>query len=335
MDNYTSSPVYEDYEILIWDGPKYDDSYVSNVICDKYDPAVLRTQLIPGLYFTIFVVCLLSNVLMAFILIKHKGLRHMENIYFLNLAISNLLFSLTLPFWASAASRGGPLADPMCTLLLSIYVIGLYSEVCFMLLLVAHRYLVFSPASSIPWATRPVPCGIFTSILGWTVAVLVTLPESTIYRLQKEGRENECSQSRPHLLPAEETFWKRFLTLKVNILGFLFPLFIFLFCSVRMRKVLRFRSSRDDLSKLVFAILAVFLVMWAPYLIAIFLLTFKEAFSLGDCQSRYSLDQGVQITEIIAATHCCINPLLHALFSQTCRKGLCHLLCLSHSSPVP
>uniref|UniRef100_G3TYL8 C-C motif chemokine receptor like 2 n=2 Tax=Loxodonta africana TaxID=9785 RepID=G3TYL8_LOXAF len=327
MAGYTAAPD-EDYDVLIEGDLNGSDTEP----CDKYDARVLSAQLLPNLYSIVFVVCLLGNLLVVLILAKYKGLRHVKNIYFLNLAFSNLLFSLTLPFWAYTASAGGSLGDTMHTILIGVSAVGLYSEVCFNVLLTVHRYLVQSPSPTPCTAS----CGILTSILVWTVAVLISLPECMAYTLQMEGQENKYSFSIPHFLPAAEKSWKHFLTLKMNILGLLFPLFIFIFCYVRMRRRLTCRDNENGLFKLVFAIMAVFLLMWAPYNVVLFLSTFKQDFSLDDCKSTYGLDQGIQITEIVAATHCFVNPLLHMFFDQDFRRHLGHLLHLSNNtSPQP
>ncbi|XP_004368764.2 C-C chemokine receptor-like 2 isoform X1 [Trichechus manatus latirostris] len=324
MDNYTAAPDYE-YDVLIEGDLKYDDLEQ----CDKYDGRALSPQLAPMLC-SVFVVCLLGNLLVVLILVKYKGLRQVENVYFLNLAFSNLLFSLTLPFRASAALSGRIRGDPMHTILIGIYTIGLYSEVCFNVLLTVHRFLLQSSSSKACIVFR----SILTSVLAWTMSVLISLPECVIYRPQMEGLEDKYSFYILHLLPANKTFWKYVLTLKMNVLGLLFPLFIFIFCYVQMRDRLTFRNSKNGLYKLVFTIMAIFLLMWAPYNIAIFLSSFKERFSLDDCKSSYGLDQGVQITEIIAATHCLVNPPLHVLFDQSFRRHLSHVLHLSKNTPV-
>ena len=100
MANYTSAPE-DDYDVFI------EDDVSNNKIepCTPYDPKILSAQLVPYLYTTVFLVGLLDNILVVFILVKCKGLKQAENISFLNLALSNLGFLLTLPFWAYAASH--------------------------------------------------------------------------------------------------------------------------------------------------------------------------------------------------------------------------------------
>ncbi|XP_035963543.1 C-C chemokine receptor-like 2 isoform X1 [Halichoerus grypus] len=328
MANYTSAPE-DDYDVLI------EDDLNSNEIerCDPYDPKILAAQVVPQLSTTVFLAGLLGSLLVVLILVKHKGLKHTEDIYLLNLAVSNLCFLLALPFWAYTATHGGVLDNPFCKILVVLYSIGLYSEAFFNILLTMHRYLVFFPVS-LPATTRTTRWGMISSVLAWVLATLVILPESVFYKAQMESQTYKCFLRLPHFLLVEETSWKRFLTLKMNILGLLFPLCVFVFCYARMRKIRRSGERRSGLSKLVFAIMAVFLLMWGPYNIALFLSTFKESFSLHDCKSSYNLDRSIQILRIVAATHCCVNPLLHAFLDPTFRRHLGRLCCVHDGRPL-
>lgn len=330
MANYTAAS--DDYDVLI------EDDLNDNPVppCPQYDPSILSAQLVPHLYSVVFMVGLLDNmvVVLVLVLMKYKGLRHVEIICFLNVAISNVCFLLALPFWAHTAGHGGLLGSSMCAAVVGLYSMGLYSQALANTLLIVQRYLVvFNVRCSL--TARAMPCGIFTSVVAWVTVVLVTLPEFLLYHPPRESQGNVCLFSRPPFLPADETFWKYFLTLKMNVLGFLFPLFAFMFFYARLRKVLWYRKRRSDLLKLAFAMMVVFLLMWGPYNVALFVSTFRDLFSLGDCQSTYNLDKGVQVTKLVAATHCCINPFLYIVFDETFRTHLCHLCKASphHSCP--
>lgn len=331
MADSTSAPDGDYYDILIED--ELNNSEIER--CPQYDAKTLSAQLVPQLYTTVFLVGLLDNFLVVLILVKYKRLRHVENIYFLNLAVSNLCFLLALPFWAHGASHGGLVGLSMCKMLVALSSMGLHSEAFFNVLLTGKNYLVFFHVGNFS-ASRKVPCGILTSVLAWVITILVTLPEFLSYKSQVgvQSQEHTCFLSRPHFLPGDETFWKHFLTLKMTIVGLLVPLLLFVFCYVRMRETLRSRESTYDLFKLVFAIMVVFLLMWGPYGMALFLSTFKERFSLKDCKSSYDLDKSVQITRLIASTHCCVNPLLYGLLDKEFRKHLCHLFHLCGNAPL-
>lgn len=323
MANYTSAP--DDYDVLIDDDVNISDTEQ----CTRYDPKTLSTQLVPWLHTVVFLMGLLDNLLLLLILVKYKTLRHVENIYFLNLAVSNLCFLLPLPFQAYRASNGGLLGSPLCKVLVALSSVGLLGEAFFNVLLTVQRYLVFCHIRSLSSAARKVPCGICTSVLAWVTATLVSLPEFLPFKSQVgvQSPQHRCSWNELHFPPDDKTFWKRFLTLKMNVLGLLVPLLVFIVCYMLMRKTLRSRARMDDVSKLVFAIMAVFLLMWGPYGAALFLSTFRAPFALQDCRGSYNLDTGVHITSLIATSHCCVNPLLHVLLDEAFRRHLCHLFC--------
>nr|XP_020035151.1 C-C chemokine receptor-like 2 isoform X1 [Castor canadensis] len=316
MTNYTEAPE-DEYDVLIVG----DLDFSEPEQCDKHATNVLSAQQVLQLCSTVFVIGLL-NILVVFILIKYKGLKHVGNIYFLNLALSNLCFLLPLPLWAHMASHGTSLIHPTCKILAGLHSIALYSEALFNVLLTVQRYQVFSHLRWLSLALQTVPGGVITSVLAWVIATVVTLPELVFYQLQTEGHEDKCSFHTPHFLPAEETSLKSFLTLKTNILVLVFPLFTFLFCYVQIRKPRRLGEQQFELFKIVFAIMVIFLLMWAPYSIVLCLSTFQERLSLQDCESSYKLDRSVQITKIIGVTHCCVNPLLYLLLDKEFRKYL-------------
>ncbi|KAG8521567.1 Chemokine C-C motif receptor-like 2 [Galemys pyrenaicus] len=136
MANHTSAPE-DDYDVLIEGELNATDHKAAQ--CTPYDTRTLSAGLVPQLYSALFVAGFLGHAWLVFVLIKRKGLRHVENVYFLNLAISNLSFLLTLPFWAHAASHGGILGDPRCKILVGLSVVGLYGQVLWNALLMVQR----------------------------------------------------------------------------------------------------------------------------------------------------------------------------------------------------
>lgn len=325
MANHTLAPD-GDYDVFV------NDSLNGSATeqCDRYDAKVLSAELVPQLYSAVFPVGLLGNGLVVLVRVKSKGLGHVENIYFLNLAVANLGFLLTLPVWVHSALHGGLLADPACKVVAALSSVGLYGEVLFSVLLTVffHKRSFFSNG-------RTVSCAAVTSVVTWAAAVLVASPEFLSYSSQTGSREHRCFLSRLHVLPGDQTPWKYFLTLRMNVVGFLVPLLVLLVCCVRMGKTPRSGDGGCDLRKLVSAIVLVFLLMWGPYSTALFLSTFKDYFSLQDCKRSYDLDRSVQVTRIIATTHCCVNPLLHVLLDRAFRRHLCYLCCRRGPAPRP
>lgn len=314
MDNYTVAPE-DEYDVLIEDD--LDNSGTDQVPT----PEFLSAQQVLQFCCTVFAVGLLDNSLAVFILVKYKGLRNLGNIYFLNLALSNLCFLLPLPFWAHTAAHGESPGNGTCKVLVGLHSIGLYSEMLLNILLLVQGYRVFSQGrlSSI---FMTVSGAIVTCVLAWVMATALSLPESVFYEPRLERQKHRCGFGKPHFLPIEAPIWKHVLTLKMNIVVLGFPLLVFMFCYRQMRKTQSFRERQCDLRKPALVITGVFLLMWAPYNIVLFLSAFQEHLSLQDEKSSYHLDASIQVTQLIATTHCCVNPLLYLLLDKAFMRYL-------------
>ncbi|XP_004640829.1 C-C chemokine receptor-like 2 isoform X2 [Octodon degus] len=324
MANYTAVPE-DEYDVLI-DG---DLSGEEVDTCDQAASAVLSARQVGQVCAGLFTAGLLANSLLLFILIKYKGLKHVENIFFLGVAFSNLCFLLPLPFWAPAGVHRGGLGGPECRVLATLHSFGLHGEALFNMLLTAHASQIRRLAS----AFRTVTNGVIAALLTCLVAFLVTLPEFVFYKPPPEDQNSRCSFSSPHFLPAEETFWKRIVTLKMNIVVLVCPLFCLL-CGCLLQT--RSGQEQPERFRLVCGVVAVFLLMWAPYNVALFLSAFKECFSLHGCESRSKLDVSVQVTKIIATSHCWVNLLLFVWLDRAFRRHLCDLFSwCGQSQPQP
>lgn len=314
MDNCTVAPE-DEYDVLI-----KDDLDVSGT--DPVPtPEFLSAQQVLRFCCAVFAVGLLDNGLVVFILVRYKGLRNLGNIYFLNLALSNLCFLLPLPFWAHTAAHGESPGNGTCKVLVGLHSAGLYSEMLSNILLLVQGYRAFSRGRLSSIFTT-VSGGIAACALAWVVATALSLPESVFYEPRVGRQKHKCGFGKPHFLPIEATLWKYFLTSKMNILIIALPLLVFIFCCWEMRRTQRSGERPCDLRKPALAITGVFLLMWAPYNVVLLLYASWEHLSLQDEKSRYFLDASVQVTQLIATTHCCTNPVLYLLLDKAFRRYL-------------
>ncbi|XP_036049703.1 C-C chemokine receptor-like 2 [Onychomys torridus] len=325
MDNYTASPE-DEYDVLIEDD--LDSSEMDPVLTPKF----LSDQQVLQICCTVFAMGLLTNALAVFILVRYKGFKNVWNIYLLNLALSSVCFLLPLPFWAHTAAHGESPGNGTCKVLVGLHSTGLYSETLFNIVLLMQGYKVFSQARLASIFTK-VPSSVAISVLAWVTALVLALPEAVFYQLQMESQKHKCAFGKPHFLLIEEPFWKHFLTLKMNILVLGFPLVVFIFCCGQMRKVQAFRERQNDLRKLAFVTMGVFLLMWAPYNIVLLLSQFQEHLSLQDEKNSSRLDASIQVAQLVAATHCCLNPLICLLLDKAFASYLCSLFPRCNDAP--
>ncbi|XP_062969619.1 C-C chemokine receptor type 5 [Cynocephalus volans] len=301
--------------------PSYDIDYGVSEPCQKIDVKQIAAQLLPPLYSLVFIFGFVGNILVVLTLINCKKLKSMTDIYLLNLAISDLLFLLTIPFWAHYAAAQWDFGNTMCRLLTGLYFIGFFSGIFFIILLTIDRYLAIVHAV-FALKARTVTFGVVTSGITWVVAVFASLPGIIFTKSQKEGFRCTCS---PHFPTSQYHFWKKFQTLKMIILGLVLPVLVMVICySGILRTLLRCRNEkkRHKAVRLIFAIMIVYFLFWAPYNIVLCLSTFQEFFGLNNCVSSNRLDQAMQVTETLGMTHCCINPVIYAFIGEKFRSYL-------------
>ncbi|OBS59259.1 hypothetical protein A6R68_09615, partial [Neotoma lepida] len=103
--------------------------------CHKYNVKQIGAWILPPLYSLVFIFGFVGNMLVILILISCKKLKSMTDIYLFNLAISDLLFLLTLPVWAHYAANEWVFGDIMCKLFTGLYHIGYFGGIFFIILL--------------------------------------------------------------------------------------------------------------------------------------------------------------------------------------------------------
>uniref|UniRef100_A0A8D2P3W7 G-protein coupled receptors family 1 profile domain-containing protein n=1 Tax=Zosterops lateralis melanops TaxID=1220523 RepID=A0A8D2P3W7_ZOSLA len=312
MGNET--PDYTDWTSTI----EYD--YSDSTPCPATEEKHFAAKFLPPLYSLVVIFGLTGNMLVVLILVKYKRLKSMTDIYLLNLAISDLLFVFSLPFWAYYAVHEWIFGEALCRILSGVYLLGFYSGIFFIILLTLDRYLAIVHAV-FALKARTVTYGILASVVTWAVAVLVSVPGVVFHKTQKESSGYTCSA---HYPSEQRNTWKQFLTLKMNILGLLIPMLIMI-CSYTqiIKTLLQCRNEKKHKAvRLIFIIMFIYFLFWAPYNICLLLRDFQGVFSTSTCEGNGKLQKAIQVTETISMIHCCINPVIYAFAGEKFRKYL-------------
>ncbi|KAM5313414.1 C-C chemokine receptor type 1-like [Glossophaga mutica] len=289
--------------------------------CKKDDLRAFGAQLLPPLYSLVFVVGLLGNILVVLVLMQYKRLKSMTSIYLLNLAFSDLLFLFTLPFWIHYSLKDNwVFGNGMCKLLSGLYHVGLYSEIFFIILLTIDRYLAIVHAV-FALRNRTVILGITTSCGTWVLAFLAAIPGFYFSKTQWETYHHTCSLHFPqeHLRQ-----WRRFQALKLNIAGLILPLVVMIVCYSGIINILLRRPNEKKAKavRLIFVIMLIFFLFWTPFNLTMFFSAFQDVLLDNQCAQSKQLDVAMQVTEMVAYTHCCINPIIYVFVGQRFRKYL-------------
>ncbi|KAM9309894.1 C-C chemokine receptor type 3-like isoform 2-T2 [Pholidichthys leucotaenia] len=260
------------------------------------------------------------NVTVLWLLLRHIKVKTMTDVSLLNLALSDLLVALSLPLWIYSSQN-----LTSCKVITAAYQLGLYSGTLFVTLMSVDRYLAIVRAVA-AIQTRTLRYGVIVSIIIWVVSVTMAIPQVIFASLEIEPRD-ENFQCQP-LYPEDTVqFWKLRRNFSENTIGLFVCLPIMIFCYVKILLVLSKsrNSNKHKAVKLIFIIVCMFVICWVPYNVAVFLQTveiFGIYLTANPCTSSENISSAIFYSEIIALSHCCVNPVIYAFVGEKFRKSL-------------
>lgn len=191
-------------------------------------PTLPQTTLIPTLYSIICLLGTVGNALAVCVLAQGGGARRtVANTFMLNLCVSDLLFLLSLPFWAVYYSLGyyWPFGRLACKVCGGLLVLNLYASIYFITCMSMDRYLaIVHPLRS--QSARDPKRARLTCVVVWVLACASAAPTLVlrkIHHIEALGVE-ACVVG----YPSHE--WFLALTWMKIILAFLLPLVVISSC---------------------------------------------------------------------------------------------------------
>nr|XP_020734083.1 G-protein coupled receptor 182 [Odocoileus virginianus texanus] len=272
-------------------------------------------------YLAIFVVGLVENLLVICANWRGSAGAGLLRLYVLNMAIADLGIILSLPVWMLEVTLDYTWlwGSFSCRFTHYFYYANMYSSVFFLACLSVDRYLTLSRASA-SWqrrqhrARRAVCAGV------WVLSALIPLPEVAHIRLV-DSFEPMCLFMAPF-----ETYstWAVAVALSTTVLGFLLPLPLIAVFNVLTARRLR-RAGRPAGRRhcaLLAAYVAVFVVCWLPYHLALLLLTLHGAHISLHCYLARLLYFFYDVIDCFSMLHCVVNPILYNFLSPSFRGRL-------------
>ncbi|XP_061877661.1 atypical chemokine receptor 4b [Entelurus aequoreus] len=301
----------------------YDYSYEHSV-CDKETVRSFASVFLPAIYSLALVVGLAGNALVVAVYASRSRLRTLTDVCILNLAISDLLLLVTLPFWAADAVHGWRLGSAACKLTSFLYSTNFS---CGMLLLACisvdrYRAVAQSTAGRATRGPRVRRKWLVVCLALWAVASFLGLPELVFSTVKHSHHRIYCTAVYPHSMarPAKAT-----LELLEVGLRFVLPFLVMVVCYCLLGRALgrvagMQRERKWRALRVLLAVVAVFLLTQLPYNVVKLCRALDIIYMLvTDCEVSKGLDHALQVTESLALTHACINPLLYAFLGSSFR----------------
>ncbi|CAL1597084.1 unnamed protein product [Knipowitschia caucasica] len=315
---------YFDVDDSLNDTYDYEDYHT---ICDKEAVRSFGGVFLPIMYAVALVVGLSGNALVLVVYTSRLRLRTLTDVCILNLAISDLLLLFTLPFWAADAVHGWKLGSATCKITSFAYSANFSCGMLLLACISVDRY------RAVMQVTRGRPGGnskvrvqwLLVCVALWATACFLSLPELIFSTVKHSHYRMSCTAMYPaHMAKAT----KAALELLEVLLRFLVPFVVMAVCYSCVGRVLSRgaggqRQKKWRALRVLLAVVAVFLLTQLPYTVVKLCRALDVIYGhVTDCDASKSLDYALQVTESLALTHACINPLLYACMGSSFRPHI-------------
>ncbi|XP_069465112.1 C-C chemokine receptor type 6 [Ambystoma mexicanum] len=316
-------------EITIWS--EYDIDTDTNLVydsdatpCDQQKVRDFAKQLVSTVYPFICILGLVGNIFVVLTFTFYKRAKSMTDIYLLNMAIADILFGLTIPFWTVYHADSWIFGDFMCKLVQGVYKINFNCSMLLLACISIDRYIAIVQATrSFRFRAMTLTHKGTICLFVWMFSVVVS---SVTYAFNQAYEHNNSNGPRcvcePNYEGQDARTWKTVSLAVQVLLGFFLPFLIMFFCyAFIVRTLLRAHNfQRHKAIRVVIAVVVVFLICQIPYNLVILLSLIKLSRANDQCAFKKQMAYAKVVTETLAFFHCCLNPVLYAFLGVNFRN---------------
>ncbi|NXL88437.1 CXCR1 protein, partial [Alectura lathami] len=289
------------------------------------DASVVNKYLVTFIYCLVFILSMLGNGLVVLVVTSSHTNRSVTDVYLLNLAVSDLLFALSLPLWAAYSAHEWVFGTVMCKAVSVLQEANFYSGILLLACISVDRYLAIVYATRA--ATEKRHWVKFVCVAIWVFSVLLSLP-MLLFR-EAFISPNNGTVCYERIDNENTTKWRVVLRVLPQTFGFLLPLLVMLFCySVTVHTLLQTKNAQKQRAmKVILAVVLAFLVCWLPYNITLVSDTLMRTRAIAEsCERRSHIDRALSVTRVLGFAHSCINPIIYAFIGQKFRNSFLKIL---------
>lgn len=274
--------------------------------------------LLPVAYSIVFVLGFILNVIALYIFIFQIRPWKVVTIFMFNLALSDLLYVLSLPLLAYYYSKANdwPFSEPLCKIVRFLFYTSLYCSILFLLCISFYRFLaVCYPIQFLQWGT--IRYARIASVTIWVVIVSIQSP--ILYFVSTSQMEDAtiCHDT------ANIELFDQFVVYNTVTMVLLFcvPFTVLLICNSFMIYVLRtptvFSSeaskSKRKSVKIIITVLVVFITCFLPFHVTRTLYYYYRKVDTAPCPTLDAVNAAYKSTRPLASANSCIDPILYFL----------------------
>ncbi|XP_078391600.1 C-C chemokine receptor type 9-like [Cetorhinus maximus] len=300
----------------------YEFDEESSGLCRKTEVRQFAQYFIPPFYVIVFLSGFVGNILVVVLFAFYRRMRNMTDVYLLNLAIADLLFLCTLPFWALEVKLGWIFGNFLCKTIKGFYKINFLSCILLLTCISIDRYIAIVKAIKARASkSKILLLSKLISLIVWVTAVLLSLPDFCYS--SKDETQKSCLTVYPGNILKAAGF-----AVQVTV-GFFVPFVVMVFCySMITWKLFQAKSFQKHRAiKMIGTVVSVFVISQLPYNSFMIVQAIDAAnITITDCKTLKNVDFAIKITESIAFLHSCLNPFLYAFLGVKFRQDLLKIM---------
>ncbi|XP_026998428.1 G-protein coupled receptor 87-like isoform X2 [Tachysurus fulvidraco] len=280
------------------------------------------------LYILIFVAGLVLNSMAVWVFFQIRTQRRTFMLYLRNMAVADLLMTLTLPIEILNEAKLAPpsLKAVSCNYTAVLFYCCMYTSILFLGLVALDRYLkIVRPFGGM--------CGAclysysFTAAMAaivWFTMIGLSLPNAILTNQTTVEKINNCAGLKSHLGKNWHT-----VVVYINILIFCLVLITLLTCYISIYRHIHRSSAqfvivgettpRKKKGQNILVLLVVFFICFVPYHLC--RIRFTESQTNGE-QMSSALKTGKKATLLLSMFNVCLDPVIYFLMSKSFRSKL-------------
>ncbi|XP_015281819.1 PREDICTED: proteinase-activated receptor 3 [Gekko japonicus] len=287
----------------------------------EYLTSSLSTKLIPAVYLAVVLVGVPSNALILWMLFfRMRSVR--TAIFYTNLAISDFLFCITLPFKIAYHLSGNNwiFGEAMCRIMTVIFYGNMYCSILLLTCISISRYVAIVH----PFTYRTLPKQHLTTFacgMIWTIVFLYMLPLSLTKQTYYLDQLNISTCHDVHSDCETASPFQFYYFISLAVFGFVIPLCIAIFCYFSIIRTLKvYKNKWLWYIKISLLILSIFAVCYTPSNIILIAHQVNYYHSAGDSLYFFYL-----IALSLSSLNSCLDPFLYFLTSKVKGKTSAYL----------
>ena len=282
----------------------------------------LHETVVPVLFGLIIVIGVIGNVMVLYVILRHRQMRTSLNVLLMNLAVADLgflIFCVPLTIYHYASPSWG-FGEVVCRLSSYPLFVSFYVTMYTLILVSIWRYVTVTKATHASANASPKRAFIYIIFI-WIFMALANIP--TLFTTKLQTAEDICYPPYTYCGATENLSFSRGVYLTFFVAGYVVPLTVMTGLYMGLVRYVKQHTVVDRtqrITKLIVLVVVAFSACWLPLHVHLLLAYF------GHIPSSLYYHIFRIMCQALAYSNCCMNPFIYNLASKSFREGFLHIL---------